>query len=303
LQLSIVVCTNNRSSSLRRLLCSLETELTPQSKDIEVLVIASGCEDDTATIADSFSERLSLRVIVESLPGLSRARNVALDNSNAEAILWLDDDTEITMGLISTYCQALTKYPEATFFAGKISPSFEGNPPLWIQYVVKNQPSTYSLMDMGEDERTLDASLNEFPFGANMVVRRRALDGFRFRENLGRNQNPNNLIGGEETELFKKLSADGHFGIWVPAANVLHWMPSSRLTFRYFASYQHAVGVLGVRLLDQKPTPFFWLLLPRYLMSILIGRVLLWPSLWVPALTELQRERGRVAETKKTSDC
>lgn len=272
--------------------------MNPKSKDIEVLVIANGCEDDTSSLANSFSNRLPLRLIVEPLPGLSRARNVALDNTRADAILWLDDDTEVTPGLISTYVQTLIKYPEATFFAGKISPAFEGHPPSWVHFVVDKQPSTYSLLNMGKDERKLNASLNEFPFGANMLVRRRALKGFRFREDLGRNQNPNNLVGGEETELFKTLSADGHLGIWIPTANVVHWMPPSRQTFRYFAAYQYAVGIIGVRLLGQKTTPLFWLLMPRYLMSIIIGRVLFWPSLWVPALTELQRERGRVAETK-----
>ncbi len=298
LQISIVVCTSNRSASLRRLLRSLETEVSPQSKNIEIVVVANGCEDDTAEVVNSFMEQLPLRLIVESLPGLSRARNVALTDTNGEAILWLDDDTEITQGLIASYVEALEKHPDVTYFAGRISSGFEGAPPSWVRFVVKKYPSTYSLLNMGTGERALNPNLNEFPFGANMLVRRDALSGFRFNEGLGRNQNADNLVGGEETELFKKLSAEGHVGVWVPDANVVHWMPPNRQTFQYFSAYQFAAGIIGVRLLGQKTTPFFWLLLPRYILSILIGRATFWPSLWVPALTELQRERGRVAEAK-----
>ena len=296
--LSIVVCTKNRSASLRRLLDSLESEVNATSKEVDILVVASGCEDDTESVAKSFIDRLPLRLIVEPASGLSRARNTALDNTRAAAILWLDDDTEVTPGLVSTYLRALKNHPDASYFAGRISPAFEGNPPRWVRYVVKEYPSTYSLLGIGKNERKLDADINEFPFGANMLVRRRALEGFHFREDLGRNQNSRCLVGGEETEFFKKLSLDGHHGIWIPDANVLHWMPPARQTFRYLAAYQYAVGVIGVRILDQKTTPFAWLLLPRYLMLIGLGRLGFIPSFWIPALTEFQRERGRVAEVK-----
>lgn len=283
---------------MHRLLSSLESEVNATSKEVDVLVIASGCEDDTESVANSFMDRLPLRLIVEPLPGLSRARNTALDNTLADAILWLDDDTEVMPGLVSTYLRALKDYPEASYFAGKISPAFEGNPPRWIQYVVKEYPSTYSLLGIGKSERKLNADINEFPFGANMLVRRTVLDGFHFREDLGRNQDSQNLVGGEETDLFKKLSSNGHHGIWIPDANVLHWMPPARQTFRYLAGYQYAVGIIGIRILGQNITPFAWLLIPRYLMLIGLGRLGFTPSFWVPALTELQRERGRVAEVK-----
>lgn len=298
MRLSIVVCTKDRSASLHRLLCSLKAELGAQATDLEILVVASGCKDDTESVANSFLNHLPLRLIVEPTAGLSLARNVALVNTRAKAILWLDDDAEVIPGLIASCIRALEEYPESTYFAGKISPKFEGQPPSWIGHAVQKQPSTYSLLDLGSKERVLDAGLNEFPFGANMLIRRSALEGFSFREDLGRNQNPGNLIGGEETELFQTLSAGGHHGIWIPKAEVLHWIPASRQTFRYFAAYQYAVGIIGVRLLRQKTTPFAWTLYPQYLMLITFGRLVFRPDIWVPALTKLQRERGRVAEAK-----
>ena len=298
LKLSIVICTKDRSALLRRLLSSLEVDIGAQSDDLEILVVASGCEDDTASVAASFLERLPLRIVVEPLPGLSKARNTALTNTKSEAILWLDDDTEVFPGLISAYIRALDQYPEATYYAGRILPRIEGTPPSWVQYVIQNQPSTYSLLDLGNDERLLDASLNEFPFGANMLVRRSVVEGFRFREDLGRNHDPGNLVGGEETELFQMLSAGGHHGVWIPGAAVLHLIPKSRQTFRYYATYQYAVGIIGVRLLNQKTTPFAWALYPQFLFLILSGRLLFKPETWVRVVTKLQRERGRVAEAK-----
>lgn len=295
LQLSIVICTKDRSASLSRLLCSLEKEIDARETRFEVLVVASGCKDDTESVAKSFLNRLPLRIVIEPLPGLSRARNSALANTDAKAILWLDDDTEVTPGFITTYIQCLEEYPEASYFGGMISPAFEGNRPRWISHVVQHQPTTFSLLDLGSCERILDPDSDEFPFGANMLVRRSALEGFNFREDLGRNQDPRNLVGGEETELFLALSAKGHHGIWVPNAEVLHWIPESRQTFRHFAAYQYAVGVIGVILLKQKTTPFAWTLYPQYLMLTGFGRLAFRPDIWVPALTKLQRERGRVA--------
>jgi len=60
LQLPIVICTKDRPALLRRLLNSLETDIGTQSNDLEILVVASGCEDDTESVADSFSKSLQI---------------------------------------------------------------------------------------------------------------------------------------------------------------------------------------------------------------------------------------------------
>lgn len=298
LQLSIVICTHNRSASLSRLLRSLAPEVSPNSKEIEIIVVANACSDDTAEQVDGFSTTLPIRMLNEPVPGLSRARNTALSSTQADAILWLDDDTEVAPGFINAYLQALADHPEASFFAGKIAPAFEGTPPNWVHFVVKAFPSTYSLMNVGDHKRALDLDAGEFPFGANMLLRRRALAHFRFREDLGRTHDAGNLVGGEETHLFQTLAKNGHTGVWVPGATVRHWMPESRQTFRYFAAYHYAVGKLGIRLLGQNTTPLGWSLFPQYLMLIGAGRLLRRPDIWVPALTKLQRERGRMAESR-----
>ena len=95
--LSVAVCTYNRHSSLERFLNSLETQnRLPET----VLIVDAGSDDLTESMLISRSWRLNRIVYLrvgDSLRGLTRQRNVALDWCSTDLIAFFDDDIVMEM--------------------------------------------------------------------------------------------------------------------------------------------------------------------------------------------------------------
>ena len=97
-QISVIVCTRNRSDSLS---ITLEHLAAADQSDIrvEVIVVDNGSCDETRRVALSFSERLHERYIFEpklGVYGKCHALNKALEAENlGEIIVVLDDDMTV----------------------------------------------------------------------------------------------------------------------------------------------------------------------------------------------------------------
>lgn len=95
-QVSVVICTRNRVSSLDMALKSLQ-QAAARTEDvsIELVVVDNGKPaDGTRTLVEAFATQSSLiiRVIPEAYPGLARARNTGLRAAAGEIIVLTDDD-------------------------------------------------------------------------------------------------------------------------------------------------------------------------------------------------------------------
>jgi len=81
------------------------------------------------------------------------------------------------------------------------------------------------------------------PLGANMAVRRDVLQqAGPFRPDLGRTGG-RLVLGQEVPELLIRVRAAGFRGQYVPAMQVCHHVPASRLTPRYFRRWWFGKGV------------------------------------------------------------
>jgi glycosyltransferase involved in cell wall biosynthesis len=92
--LTIAVCTRNRVAKLPNLLDSLARMEVPQGVDWELIVVDNGSTDATAAVLQDFAARrvLPIRCGFEPRPGLSTARNHALNLARGEVIAFTDDD-------------------------------------------------------------------------------------------------------------------------------------------------------------------------------------------------------------------
>ena len=89
-RITVAISTRNRSDRCRRMLESLESQGHPPA---HVLIVDNAPIDDSVRqLAGEFSNRLELSYVVEPRPGLSWARNCAIDNSTTEVLAWVDDD-------------------------------------------------------------------------------------------------------------------------------------------------------------------------------------------------------------------
>lgn len=305
MDITVIICTWNRCESLRRTLTQFAEVIAPEGCHWEILVVNNNCTDDTDSVVRSFSDRLPIRSVLEPQQGLSVARNRGVKETDAELLLWTDDDVLVGRQWLAEYWKAIVQFPNAAFFGGPIRPAFLGTPPKWLKEGWRTVQGAYAVREHGNepfliDERTL-------PYGANFAVRREVQQQFLYDTHLGRKASE--LLSGEEAKVMSDMLRAGHQGRWLPDAEVHHLIEADRQTLRYLRRYYYANGVLQRRLEEaDNPVP------PRLGRSIMgipvwlirkaviaearyrADRVFTNPSAWLTRLKDASLNRGMVAE-------
>jgi len=224
----ICVCTFRRPGPLEELLDSLRAqelhpsgELRAESADsspdlpeVPQLIIVDNSPDAEARVqvAEHYPQA---RYVHEPRPGIAAARNAALAAvpPDAEAVLFLDDDERATPTWLRTMI-ACANASGADTVSGPVVSHFGESPPAW-------------LLESGFIRRT------DFPTGPwglraatnNVLVRAHWFQerGFRFDEAFS-------FIGGEDSDLFGRMQADGAVSWWCAEAVVDEDVPADRLS-------------------------------------------------------------------------
>jgi glycosyltransferase involved in cell wall biosynthesis len=241
---SVVVCTRNRAASLARTLEALARAEPPRAP-WEVVVVDNGSEDDTHEVIARFRERLPLRAVHEARPGVSHARNAGVAAAAGAYLLWTDDDVTVCRGWMRAYERAFEAHPQAAFFGGPIRLRFEGSPPRWVQEQQVFVRSAFAGLELPTPILPLDAFSRALPFGANMAVRAAEQRAHIFDPALGRQPWRHGVLSGEETSVLKRIAAAGGTGVWLPDADVEHWIPPERQTLDYLRRYYLGMGYLA----------------------------------------------------------
>ena len=135
---SVIIPTHNRSASLRRALDALRVQTYPL-RQVEVVVVADGCTDETVEILHHYDAPFALRVTEQSSQGVSAARNRGASCATGWLLIFLDDDVEPTPALIEAHVRAhqllpghvaIGPYPpvpqaQINFFHNKLRASWE----------------------------------------------------------------------------------------------------------------------------------------------------------------------------------
>jgi glycosyltransferase involved in cell wall biosynthesis len=245
--LSVVICTYNRADRLDRALHSIYEARHLGAYHWELLLVDNRSTDRTADVAAGWTDRLPIRYIYEAEPGLSAARNRALAEAHGRLVAFTDDDVEVDPDWLAAIMRARRCWPTASYLAGRILPSYEGQRPSWMTetcesllagVVIRFSPPCCHGRLTPDDPRPMGANL---AFDADAL---RTVGGFR--TDLGRNGS--SLVGGEEVAVLAKLEQLGHHGIYVPDAIVHHHTPADRLRRWFLVRYFAAVGVAAVRM-------------------------------------------------------
>jgi glucosyl-dolichyl phosphate glucuronosyltransferase len=265
MKITVAICTWNRSQLLDKTLAEMQKLVIPHDVDWQLVIVNNNCTDDTDHVLARHSQSLPLQRLLETKQGLSHARNCAVDACSGDFLIWTDDDVLVDPHWMQEYCLAFQKWPQATFFGGRIRPWFEVDPPAWILNNTATLQGMLVLRELGDQQSKLGERL---PFGANMAFRRSVFDEFRFDPRVG--IQGSDRIAGEETELFRQLRANGHTGVWVPTASVQHFVTRDRLTVDFMWRYHVGLGRTEVRLNGLAPAEKKLLGAPRWICRLLL---------------------------------
>jgi glycosyltransferase involved in cell wall biosynthesis len=238
MDISIIICTWNRAVVLHQTLERLAALQVPAGVSWELLVVDNRSTDHTKEIVAAYSTRLPVVYLFEPIAGKSNAANRGIEAARGELLLWTDDDVLVEPDWLAEYARAANDWPAAAFFGGPISPWFAHNPPSWVVRNMCHLGAIYALRELGEHTRLFKRG--EYPYGANMAIRKNALAQVHFDPKLG----PNcfDQVRGEEVDLLARLTKMGEYGVWVSSARVAHYVPAERMTVRYLWHYYVGKG-------------------------------------------------------------
>jgi GT2 family glycosyltransferase len=260
LDVSVILATRDRADLLDATLRGMATH-APVDLSWELLVTDNGSTDRTASVLATAKQFLPLVALLEPEPGKNRALNRALALARGELLVFTDDDVLPQAGWLTELVSASRRWPDADIFGGQILHSWPDGTPGWLRELCREGALNFALYSFPQPEGPAE----RLPAGPNFAVRAAALQGMRFREDIGPQAGAQYAMG-SETELLQRLRESGKQMIYVPAATVLHVIQPWQLATSnlYRRSFRYGRGQARRQMSPHPPTAY-WFGAPRYL--------------------------------------
>lgn len=244
IQLTLIICTHNRASSLRATLESIAMQQVPESIRWDVLVVTNACTDETPAVLERYAmdSRIPLlRVINEPRPGVAYARCAGLRYSSATWVAMVDDDCLLAQDWVRQVCHFAESQPYAGAFAGRNEIVWPLDTPPWCI----DHAQSLAQQDFGEEARRLPDQGRPAPCGAGLVLNRSALIGSGYLDRgrlVGRG--PRDVHAGEDSEMVFFIRNAGWEVWYTPDLCLHHVITRARITLPYQCSLHHGFGLV-----------------------------------------------------------
>jgi glycosyltransferase involved in cell wall biosynthesis len=222
-EITVAICTRDRTAGVERVVDSLRRQRYPR---LRILIVDNAPSDDsTRRLADRLRRELDIDYVAEPRPGLSWARNRAIDASRSEVIAWADDDEVCDPWWAAELARAFVEVPEAGAVTGMVAPAeLDTRCQLWFeQYsgVARGRGFRRAVFSPATAARQSPLyPLPPYGAGANLAFRRSAIEAIgRFDPALGTGTA---TLAGENTAALGTLLFTGGTVVYQPSAIVFH---------------------------------------------------------------------------------
>ena len=272
MQLTILICTHNRSELLERTLASLNRAHRPANCPANLLVVANACTDNTMVFLEDYQTRaaekdwLPLSWLAEATPGKSHALNRAIPEIRSDLVALVDDDHRVDEGYLTGICAAAGSYPDAALFCGRILPDWDGSEPAWVHDTgpYRIYPLPVPRQDQGDSPHPIGRE-GSIPGGGNLLLRRPLFDRIGgFATALG--PQGHNLGGGEDTDFVLRALDAGEQLQYIPDVIQYHYVDPARLRLGYLLrkSFQRSRAGVQTRQMHPRVPAYMWRKLAEY---------------------------------------
>jgi len=235
---SVVICTYNRAESLRETLESLVKQNVNHDLNYEIIVVDNNSKDNTRQIVEEFQARngYTVQYVFEKNQGVAYARNSGIRNAKGEVVAYLDDDVIADPNWLRAMWKCFQE-TRADAVGGKILRKWSLDEPHWYSEEIGG---CLISQDLGPERKKWNSE-RQHMVTANVAFRHDVFERYGiFREELGRRGDE--LVGGEDRELYKRLVKEGDLVIYEPEALAYHKVEPERLTKVYFRRWFWDVG-------------------------------------------------------------
>lgn len=209
MHISVVICTHNRSSRLRKCLDSVVTVTAPAGLKWELVVVNSASTDDTAAVIQDFARRapMPVTIVTETRRGSGRARNAGWHAARGDIIAFTDDDCYVAEDYVERLAEAFAD-EHMGYLGGRIK-------------LYDSEDYAYTIKDSADTELFGPCTFmrpGEL-HGANIAFRRSVLERINgFDPDLGAGA----PFSGDDMDTCTRASFAGERGAYVPAVVVFH---------------------------------------------------------------------------------
>ena len=217
----IALATYRRPADLARCLDSLVAEISRfhtrlrtggEHLEVGIVVVDNDPEGSGRDVASTHGD--VVRYLVEPTPGISAARNRALDAAAAaRTLIFVDDDEEVTPGWLTNLFDAYCRWRPAAV-AGRVVSEFGAPLDPWIE-----AGGFFRRRTLATGSAITTAATNNLLLDLDSVRRL----GLRFDDSYG-------LTGGGDTDFTRRLVQQGAAMIWSDDAVVIDHVPAERST-------------------------------------------------------------------------
>ena len=232
--ISAIISTYNREKYLPKLFKSICEQ---NYLDFEILIIDNNSPGNTKELTEIFiknNPKLTIKYFLETQQGLSFGRNRGITEATGDFIIFLDDDAFISNNYFQKIAFYFNQYSDVMAIGSKILLDYESVIPKWENPFLN---SLLGYFNLGNEIQYFKA--NNYPRGSNMSFRKELFNIVEpFNTKLGRIGNE--LGGGEEKDLFKRIYNKKLKVLYVPDAIVYHTVPIERTKTRFIK--KQAIG-------------------------------------------------------------
>jgi glycosyltransferase involved in cell wall biosynthesis len=243
---SIIVCCYNSEQVLPETLAHIAALILPGGVKTELIIVDNCCTDDTVSTAkkiwSEYHAPIEMKIVYESTPGLSAAREKGIQTSCYEYLLFCDDDNRLAPDYLLTAERILSGDDRIGMLGGLGIPAYIHVPAYW--------PEDFYIYGSGPQAK--ESGTTHTVHGAGVLLRRAAFNrlkeaGFGF---ILSDRKGDKLTSGGDYELCFAIALAGYSIYYYEGLRFSHFIPEERMTWKYCYRFIResapAVNVLNV---------------------------------------------------------
>ncbi len=288
---SVISCCYNSASRIPETLKYLSLQEGTENIPWEIIIINNASTDDTVKVANEEWHKYGIpdvdfKIVDQTIPGLSNAREKGIKESKYEYLLFCDDDNWLNSNYIKLGFEIFNNQPEVAIIGGFGIEAPEINPPKWFE----KYKLSYAVGAHSSQSGDITISRGDV-YGAGALFRKSILillyqNGFK---SILSDRKGKDLTSGGDNELCICIKLLG-FKIWYcEDLKFFHFIPKDRLTIVYLLRLQKGIAksfcllrpyyfiILNSKLSFDKRSQlkktWLWFAIPR-LISFLLSKAL-----------------------------
>jgi len=280
MDISIIICTCNRSKKLSTTLESLQKASISEGLNCEVIVVDNNSKDATKRVVENFvgMTPLTIKYFFEGQRGKSFALNTGVKVAKGKVVAFTDDDIIVDQNWLLAIINATKKYKNYNCFGGRIIPLWQSLPPPWLGTCKPYNAlrGTVFERDDGDKDREYgECTISGTPCGANMFFRREVIDANgAFRTDLG-------PVGGvpgasEDTEFCLRMGERGEKFMYIADVIVYHSVEANKISKTSLQRWRYYCARSQVRACGIPNHITCYFNVPRYLFKQLFESFIRW---------------------------